>query len=69
MTDKVIKNMLQNFDVDTLDMVEKKIYNTHRASLPKVQALYTIVKYGNDLSDGLNEIKEFIEDYEITIKF
>lgn len=68
MTDKIIKNMLRGVDLDTLDMIERKKYNYHRQGLPKIQALYELVKENDDLSEPLQEIKELIEEYEITVK-
>ncbi|AKG94240.1 hypothetical protein AVT43_gp66 [Polaribacter phage P12002L] len=68
MTDQIIKNMLRGIDIDTLDMIERKKYNFHRQGLPKIQALYELVKENNDLSEPLQEIQELIEAYEITVK-
>lgn len=68
MTDKIIKQMINNFDVEMLDLYELKKYNEYRAKgLPKFISILKLVYHHKDLSEGLQEIKDFIMEYEITL--
>ena len=66
MTDKIIKKMLKNFDLDLLNSCERLEFN--ELNLPKEIALLKIIDNDNDLSGNLSDIKYFISDYKLTIK-
>tara|TARA_R110000851_G_scaffold168079_1_gene313892 strand:- start:123 stop:326 length:204 start_codon:yes stop_codon:yes gene_type:complete len=66
MTDKIIKKMLKNFDLDLLNSCERLEFN--ELNLPKEMALLKIIDNDNDLSGNLSDIKYFISDYKLTIK-
>jgi len=68
MTSKIIKKMLNEFDIDTLDVYERLQYNDYLTSLPKLPALLKLVYSGYELSEELQELREFIQEYELTIK-
>jgi hypothetical protein len=68
MTSKIIKKMLNEFDIDTLDVYERLQYNEYLSSLPKLPALLKLVYSRHELSEGLQELREFIQEYELTIK-
>ena len=68
MTSKIIKKMLNEFDIDTLDVYERLQYNDYLTSLPKLPALLKLVYSGHELSEELQELREFIQEYELTIK-
>lgn len=69
MTDKVIKNMLNSIDLDTLSVLERTEYNLLRSQgFSKMIALLKLVYHYNDLSYSLYEIKELVNEYELKIK-
>jgi hypothetical protein len=68
MTSKIIKKMLNEFDIDTLDVYERLQYNEYLTSLPKLPALLKLVYSSHELSEELQELREFIQEYELTIK-
>ena len=68
MTSKIIKKMLNEFDIDMLDVYERLQYNEYLTSLPKLPALLKLVYSKQELSEELQEVREFIQEYELTIK-
>lgn len=68
MTSQIIKKMLKEFDLDTLDSFEYCLFQDFNGRLAKIPALLRIMQENNDLSENLQEIKDFINEYEITIK-
>lgn len=61
---KEIKNHIKNFDLDYLNLVEKKIYK--KLNKNKVESLLELMK-NNDLSDGLQDLKELLIEYDKNI--
>ena len=53
MTSKIIKKMLNEFDIDTLDVYERLQYNEYLTSLPKLPALLKLVYSKQELSEEL----------------
>lgn len=69
MTDDIIKKMLQNFNLDSLTTYERFTYNKYIAKLPKYLSLYKLMVTKDNLSEELQEIKDFENYYKSTIKY
>jgi hypothetical protein len=54
-----VKNLLLNFDIDTLDLIELEKYNNDILFSEKSKILQDIIDINNNLSDGLQEIYDF----------
>jgi hypothetical protein len=54
-----VKNLLLNFDIDTLDLIELEKYNNDILFNEKSKILQDIIDINNNLSDGLQEIYDF----------
>jgi hypothetical protein len=54
-----VKNLLLNFDIDTLDLIELEKYNNDILFNEKSKILQDIIDDNNNLSDGLQEIYDF----------
>lgn len=68
MTDRIIKSQIEKFDLDTLDTFERLTYQQYRKSNTKFISLFKIITENYMLSIGLEELKELIEEYELTVK-
>jgi hypothetical protein len=69
MTDKEIKKRLEDFDLDTLNCIERLDYNRFRFDYPKRLSLLKVIHRNNDnLSYGLEEISELIKGNEKDIE-
>ena len=66
MTGHAIKNMLDKFDLDLLDCVEKRLYNKFRKDYDKRFSLMQVINDNpSTLSHGLMEIYELMKENEI----
>ena len=66
MTGHAIKNMLDKFDLDLLDCVEKRLYNKFRKDYNKRFSLMQVINDNpSALSHGLMEIYELMQENEI----
>lgn len=63
-----IKKLLENFDLNLMNYIERSTYNVYRLSLPKIPSLLKLMKEDN-LSYYLNELKEIIKLNEENIKY
>jgi hypothetical protein len=65
MTDKAIKEKLDNFDLDTLNCIERLDYNRFKFDYPKRLCLLKVIHRNNDnLSYNLEEINNLIKGNE-----
>ena len=64
MSSKIIKQELDNFDIDLLELDEIEMYyNIVAFYSSKRQALLEMIK-GNNLGYHLNELREIINEYD-----
>lgn len=64
---KELKYHLENFDLDYLNLVERKLYDDYRSQgNNKIASLLQLMK-NNDLSYDLNELKSLVFEYDKTL--